>query len=62
VLAIWLAMTPTLAAAEPRPRPALAVTAVSPLPRLVSSGAWVAPVAGLILGFGASRLSARRKS
>jgi cytochrome c-type biogenesis protein CcmF len=62
VLAIWLAMTPTLAAAEPRPRPGLAnVSAVSPLPRLVSSGAWVAPAAGLILGVGVSRLLSRRK-
>jgi cytochrome c-type biogenesis protein CcmF len=62
VLAIWLAMTPTLAAAEPRPRPAMAsVSAVSPLPRLFSSGAWVAPVAGLVLGLGVSRLAARRK-
>jgi cytochrome c-type biogenesis protein CcmF len=62
VLSIWLAMTPTLASAEPRPRANLErVSAASPLPRLFHSGAWVAPVAGHILGIGASRLLSRRK-
>ena len=61
VLAVWLAMTPTMASAEPRPRAPITAVSASPLPRLLSSGAWVAPVAGLVLGFGASRLMSRRK-
>lgn len=63
MFSIYLAMSPSLASAEPRPRSApLAMIARSPLPRLLHSGAWVAPVAGLALGFGVSRLLTRKKS
>ncbi len=62
MFSLYLAMSPTLASAEPRPRTTpIAMIATSPLPRLLQSGAWIAPVAGLVLG-SEFRVSSREKS
>ncbi|MFO7181481.1 MAG: cytochrome c-type biogenesis CcmF C-terminal domain-containing protein [Pseudomonadota bacterium] len=62
MLAIWLAMSPTIAHAEPRPRSVpLELRAESPLPRLVRSGGIAAPAAGLGLGMVMARLVTRRE-
>lgn len=63
IFAVWLAMSPALASASPRPRAApVALRAQSPLPRLWHSGALWAPVAGALFAVACHRRWRKRPS
>ena len=61
MLSVWLAMTPQAAfASTAGEKPALDMSVASPLPRLLSSGAWLPLLFGLGLGVAVAYLISRR--